>query len=509
MDGPRAKAPLLFRPVDISSLVFFRVAYGAVMLWEVWRYLGQGWVERYYIAPEFHFRYQFFEWVHPWPGVGMHVHFWAMAFLSFCVIVGFMYRLSAALLWLAFTYVFLLEQAKYLNHFYLVSLLGFLMVLVPAHHAWSLDARSDPSIRSQTTPFWAVLLLRFQVGVPYFFGGIAKCTHDWLHGEPMRDWLAPHCDFPLFGRFFEEEWMVYLFSYSGLLIDLLAVPFLLVRRTRAAMMFVLVLFHFTNTRLFNIGIFPWFMLGATTIFCRPDWPRRLFHATWVKPSRQGTIVLLGGAVGAVGAAFFHEEVELFPVAVGAAAVAVTAWLFAEPRFPTDPPPAAEPPPEAARRPGRAIVQAFLFGWILIQVTLPLRHYLIPGNVHWTEDGHRFSWHMKLRDKDGSIQYAVKNPTTGEVLHIDPGDELESWQLRKLATRPYMVRQYAHHLAETVQREQGWDAPEVYCQSLVSLNGRARQALIDPNVDLAAEPFPMGRTPWLIPLPMPLVAPVQE
>src|SRR5439155_16252275 len=65
----------LFAPVDIASLAFFRVAFGAVMLWEVWRYFNYGWISRYYIEPGFHFTYYGFDWVRPWPGDGMYYHF--------------------------------------------------------------------------------------------------------------------------------------------------------------------------------------------------------------------------------------------------------------------------------------------------------------------------------------------------------------------------------------------------------------------------------------------------
>ena len=153
----RASATL-FRPVDIASLVFFRVAFGLVMLWEVYRYFDHGWISRYWIEPAWNFPYDFFEWVRPWPGDGMYVHFYVMGALALCITVGFLYRLSAALFFLAFAYMFLLEQARYLNHFYLVALVSFLMIFVPAHRVWSVDAWLRPRLRSHTIPAWPVVL---------------------------------------------------------------------------------------------------------------------------------------------------------------------------------------------------------------------------------------------------------------------------------------------------------------------------------------------------------------
>ena len=117
---------------------------------------------------------------------------------------------------------------------------------------------------SSTVPAWTIWLLRFQIGVPYFYGGLAKLNADWLQGYPMRYWLSERADFPVIGQYFHNVSTAYFFSYSGLLIDLLAVPLLLWKRTRVLMFVVLMSFHFVNTRLFNIGIFPWFMLAATT-----------------------------------------------------------------------------------------------------------------------------------------------------------------------------------------------------------------------------------------------------
>lgn len=141
------------------------------------------------------------------------------------MLFGFWYRLSATLFFLGFTYVFLLEQARYLNHFYLISLISFLMIFVPAHRAFSIDALSGA--RSATAPAWALWLLRAQIGIPYFYGGLAKLNGDWLRGEPMRVWMASGTDFPLIGPWFTDERVVFLFAYGGLLIDLLVVPLLL------------------------------------------------------------------------------------------------------------------------------------------------------------------------------------------------------------------------------------------------------------------------------------------
>lgn len=276
-----------FAPVDIASLIYFRIAFGTVMLWEVWRYFSHGWVKRYYIDPTFYFTYYGFGWVRPWPGDGMYLHFVALGALAICILLGLWYRISATLFFVGFTYVFLLDRTNYLNHFYLISLISLLMIVLPAHRAFSLDASRHPEIRSETAPAWALWVLRVQIGIPYFYGGLAKLNGDWLRGEPMRTWLAQNADFPIIGSLLTEEWMVYLFSYGGLLLDLLIVPILLWPRTRVLGYGVALMFHLLNASLFRIGIFPWFMIAATALFFRPDWPR-LIGQWWslIKGSRK-------------------------------------------------------------------------------------------------------------------------------------------------------------------------------------------------------------------------------
>ena len=264
----------LSEPVDIAWLVVVRVLFGLIMLWEVVRYFERDWIRKYWIAPEFHFRYFGFDWVTPWPGDGMYWHFLALGCLALCITFGLFYRVAAALFFVGFSYVFLLEQARYLNHFYLVCLVSFLMAVVPAHRSMSLDVRFGLCQPANTVPALSLWLLRFQVGVVYFFGGIAKLNADWLAGEPLRSWLQKRMDYPLIGPLFGQEEVVMAMNYGGLSFDLLIVPLLMLRRTRVVGFLGVLLFNFTNAIIFNIGIFPWFATALSTVFFAPDWPRR-------------------------------------------------------------------------------------------------------------------------------------------------------------------------------------------------------------------------------------------
>ena len=446
----------LFEPVDISFLIFFRILFGGIMLWETYRYFTHGWISRYFVEPAVNFSYYGFSWVRPWPGSGMYIHFFVLGLAAACVMAGFLYRFAAPVLFLAFTYSFLLDQTRYLNHFYLVCLISFLMCFLPAERAFSIDALLRRKIRSDVVPRWTLWLLRIQVGIPYFYGGIAKLNDDWIHGgEPMRIWLSPLTKMPALGHIFASDWVVYSFVIGGLLIDLLVVPLLLWRRTRFFALAAAVLFNLLNAVIFEIGIFPWLMLGALLIFLPPDLPRR-FARGFMSPGEE----------------FLDRE----------------------------------PSPIRSSCPLLSTSQKWVMGmlvvYLAVQLLLPLRHYLYPGNVSWTEEGHNFAWHMKLRTKTGEAVFTVTHPGSGQTWTIKPEEHLKSHQVMKMSTKPELILLFGHYLAEKKRRE-GYDNVEVRARVMVSLNGRQPQLLIDPDVDLTKEEITLLPARWIVPLTTPL------
>lgn len=173
-----------------------------------------------------------------------------------------------------FTYVFLLDQAQYLNHFYLVSLVAFLMCFLPAARGWSLDAwfhqRADPWV-----PRWTQWMLLLQFEVMYIFAGLVKVNGDWLRLEPLRSWLQSRADQVWFGAIFQHDWVIALGAYGSVLLHLVGAPLLLWRPARPYVFALYVLLHPSNHTLFNIGIFPWLAIVGTLLFFGPAWPRRL------------------------------------------------------------------------------------------------------------------------------------------------------------------------------------------------------------------------------------------
>jgi hypothetical protein len=313
--------------------------------------------------------------------------------------------------------------------------------------------RRRPELRSDTAPAWALWALRAQIGIVYVYGGLAKLNGDWLRGEPLRMWLANRGGVPIFGPWLTEEGVVYLFTYGGLLLDLCIVPLLLWRTTRPYAFGAAALFHLLNALLFRIGIFPCLALAATALFFSPDWPRRLVA-------------------------------RFRPTAVPASIR-----------------PAVEP---RASRSWMGGLLAVYFAW---QLLFPLRHWLYPGNVNWTEEGHLYSWHMKLRDKRSDAIFIVTDRASGTTWELDSGGFLTRRQVSKMASRPDMILQFAHWLAELLESDGG--AVEVRARVHASLNGRRPQLLIDPETNLAAERRDWRPARWILPLREPLPRDAEE
>ena len=416
------------------------------MLFEVIRYFAYGWIGEYWIEPPFLFGYYGFSWVHPWPGIGMYLHMALLGLFAIFIAFGFAYRVSAILLFLGFTFCFLLEQAIYLNHFYLVCLLSFLLIFVPANRALAIDAWLHPQSRTNSVPAWTVWLFRGQMGIVYFYSGLAKISADWLRGEPMRMWLAGRADLPIVGRFVHDQWPVYLISYGGMLLDLLIAPLLLWRRTRAVAFCLALGFHLTNAWLFFIGIFPWVAIAATALFLSPDWPRRLLASVTQNPISPGRITKVAGT------------------------------------------------PQ-----NKTFVLVLIAIYFTIQLLIPLRHWLIPGNVAWTYEGHLFSWRMKLLNRDARARFFVTDPNNGVTREVDPLNYLRPAQAEKMAARPDMILQFAHFLARREPRS-GARPLQVRAEVLLALNGREAAPLVDPKVDLAAEQPTLGHANWILPMP---------
>jgi vitamin K-dependent gamma-carboxylase len=457
----------LFKPIDSAFLVVFRIGFAVIMFWEVLRYWSHDWIRQFYIEPEFYFKYYGFEWVHPWPGDGMYYHFIVMGVLAVFIGIGFLYRLSTLLFFLAFSYLFFIDQARYLNHFYMVILINFLLMIMPANRSFSVDAKLWPKLRSDSIPGWTLWILRAQFEIIYIYAGLVKINSDWLSLEPLRMWLSTRSDMPLIGYLYTQDWAIAIAAYGVILLHVIGAPLLLWKRTRLAVFIIYAAFHTLNHFTFNIGIFPWLTLFGTLVFFDPNWPRQL---------KAKIIQRMSPA---------NQNGEMTAHTVNNQAVMTTSKL------------------------AQNSLLVFLAAWFAYQILFPLRHFFYPGNVSWTEEGHRFAWQMKLRDKEAFADFTILDPVTKQSWYVEPEPYLTAKQARKMPTQPDMILQFAHFLEKKWKQDYRLDNVEIRVNNYVSLNGREPAPMVNPSIDLTTIERNLSHADWILPLHEPLKRVAQQ
>jgi vitamin K-dependent gamma-carboxylase len=443
-------------PVDLASLAAFRILFGLMMAAAMIRFLAYGWVDQFYVQPKYYFSYPGFEWVHPWPGLWMHAHFILLTLLALSIALGFFYRTCAALFFLGFSYIELLDQTNYLNHYYLISLLSGLMNFLPANRVWSLDVLRKPGLRADAAPAWTLNLLRFQIGIVYVFAGLAKINGDWLlRAEPLRIWLAACGDIPLVGPWLSQLWVAYAASWFGAVFDLSIVFFLLNGHTRRIAYALVVIFHVMTWLLFHIGMFPWVMLVSATVFFSPHWPRLFLLRLGELAENRFRRTPIGE--------------QIYAVAVPPAPLRVLPWRVTAP-----------------------LLMA-LGLYAAAQLALPMRSFFSPDSA-WTCAGFNCAWRVMIAEKTGYVEFYAFDPATGRRWQLSARDYLTPRQETMMAQDPDLIRAMARRLARDL-KAQGFTQIEVHADAFATLNGRPSQRLIDPSVNLAAQ---VPRS-WIVPL----------
>ncbi len=434
-------------PVSIAPLVTFRICFGMLMFISLVRFWWRGWVSTVYVEPQFHFTYSGFEWVKPLGFVGMQLLFLVIIIAALLIALGLFYRIAITVFFLGFTYVELIDVTTYLNHYYFISLVAFIMIWLPAAADFSLDCRFNNKKRRLFVPAWTIGLLKFQLAVVYVFAGLAKLNSDWLlNAEPMRTWLPAKSHLPLVGRFMYDEWIAYLFSWFGAAYDLFIVFFLLNRKTRPVAYVFVLIFHVATAIFFPaIGMFPYVMIVSSLIFFSADFHNRILSLFPAYRNRAGA----------------RESETVYKYRH-------TQWLN-----------------------GAVII------YIVVQLLIPLRFLVYPGHLFWHEEGYRFSWRVMLMEKAGIAYFTVKDKRNGSFYEVNNKEFLTPLQEKMMSTQPDMILKFAHYLAK-VYTGRGVQQPQVFAEVYVTLNGKPSALFIDSTIDLLTEKPGWKHYSWVLP-----------
>ncbi len=438
----------LNKTTKAAPLAVFRFLFGVMMFISIIRFWYNGWIETVYIQPKWFFTYYGFEFVKPL-GSWTYLLFFICGISSIGLAVGYKYRISIITFFLSFTYIELIDKTPYLNHYYFVSLVAFVLMFLPANTTFSIDAYRKPNSYYDSIPKWCVDILKVLIGIVYVYAGIAKLNSDWLlHAQPLKIWLPPKYDLPIIGWLFKYRITPYVFSWLGMFYDLTIPFFLLYKPTRKFAFVAVVCFHMMTYQLFQIGMFPFIMTLAVLIYFSPT-----FHEKLVCKLRW----LLA----------FNKNVKYLPK--------IYQFTGIQCQF----------------------LKPILIGFLLLQLILPWRYLLYPGELFWTEEGYRFSWRVMLVEKAGYTTFTIVNPEKGTSFEVRNEDFLSAFQIKQMSIQPDFMLQYAHMLRDHYI-EEGIENPEVYAESYVTLNGRISQPFIDSSVDLAKEKESFKPKKWILP-----------
>jgi Vitamin K-dependent gamma-carboxylase len=439
--------PYFQRSVSAAPLAVFRIGFGLMLLVSLVRFSLMGWIEKLYIEPRFFFPFYGFEFVVPL-GNYTYLLFAVCALSALLFTIGWYYRLASVLLFLSFTYIELIDKTTYLNHYYFISMISLLMIFLPAHVYFSVDAFRNKKLLADRIPQWNLDVIKLFVAMLYFFAGLAKINSDWLlHALPLRIWLPAHNDMPLIGFLFNYSWVHFAFSWIGCLYDL-SIPFLLwYRGTRFGAYLAVVIFHLFTALLFPIGMFPYVMMVTALVFFSESFHEKivLTCGRWLKLSSD----------------------FLLP-----------AKLYSGTPFVS------------------SLIKTGIVLFFLVQFFMPFRYLFYEDKLFWTEQGYRFSWRVMLMEKAGYAQFIIKDKT-GKEIYVNNSDFLTPLQEKMMSTQPDMILQYAHLLRDHFASE-GFKNPAVYAECYVTLNGRLSKPFIQSTTDLAKEEDSFAPKTWILP-----------
>lgn len=426
----------LFQPIDNAPLIIFRIFFGFLLAAESFGAIITGWVKRVLIDPTFTFSHIGLEWLQPLPGNGMYYYFTVMGICGIFIMLGYKYRWSLLVFTILWWGVYLMQKSTYNNHYYLMALMGMIMMMLPANRYASLDAKFNPAIKSLSMPRWCSWVMLAQVSIVYFFAAIAKFYPDWLDGTFSRI-LFSYDQVPGLKSVTRSHYFHLFIAYAGILFDLLIIPLFLYKKTRTMAFFASLFFHLFNSAFLAIGVFPFFALSFIVFCYPPDFIRKLFFKN--KP--------------------VWEETKL-------------------------------------NYEGKSILLWFFIPYFIIQLALPIRHWFIPHDVLWTEEGHRLSWRMMLRKREAETNFKIIDKKTNKELHYNFYKNLTPKQYNFATAYPDGIWQMAQHIKKEFAAKNKDVA--IYIESRAAINEGPFYPFIDPTVDFAqAEWNYFGPNTWIL------------
>nr|XP_022908134.1 vitamin K-dependent gamma-carboxylase isoform X1 [Onthophagus taurus]XP_022908135.1 vitamin K-dependent gamma-carboxylase isoform X1 [Onthophagus taurus]XP_022908136.1 vitamin K-dependent gamma-carboxylase isoform X1 [Onthophagus taurus] len=455
----------LYQPCDPSSLAVIRILFGFLMAIDIVEERSGGNIDIIWGEPK-NCHFPLFPFIRPTSLQYISILYGIMWLGSLGIMLGFKYKWSCLMFIIPYWYIFLLDKSHWNNHSYLYGLIGLILTATSANYFWSIDALLNPDISNKQIPYWNYFLLKFQIFLLYFYAGLKKTDMEWFEGYSMKD-LGLHWVFDPLKFILSLNQIDYIVIHCfGFLLDLTASFFLIVSKTRPIALIFVGTFHLVNSRMFNIGMFPYVCLATLPIFCLSDWPKNLLTNKfnfWKETKKNKNCLYGGNTIG------LKKKFITFLVVI----------------------------------------------YCGLQGFLPYSHFITKGFNNWTNGLYGYSWDMMVHSWD-TILVVVKvvDNRTGKEHFLDPSAWTTNNRWNKHAD---MVVQYAECLQKNLLTELHEQSLKPKSSSLItkyltsndisiyldvwcSMNGRFQQRMYDPNYDLLKANWSIFETPeFLMPL----------
>lgn len=417
-----------------NSFSFIKFIYGLILFLIALRYLVYGWWKKYFVEPDFHFRYPYFEWIPTIPDDYVLWVFVLLAIFSLFVSFGIFYKWSLLFSLILFSLVFFQDVTYYLNHHYFILVMGLLFLFLPEPQHNFFSAKNQYYQ-------WGIYVIRIQIAIVYFYAGFAKIQPDWLiHGLPLKIWLARKTFIPEFILTLEEQAL--LFSWAGMLFDITIPLWLSLKSTRKYAYFFVIIFHVLTRILFEIGVFPWIMILFTTIYFEPNWPYVI---------KQKLI---------------NKKLDLFRQ---------KERILNNKRY--------------------LLSKVLVYTMLVFQILFPLRFIIYLNDlsikeymnkVLWQENAFRWSWRVMLVQKSGYVKFFIHDKKNNLISEHDPLTVLSPMQYDMMAYQPDLICQYANYL-----KQRNGNDVNIYIENYVSWNGKPSKQFIKSDVPVSNSHCPIN------------------
>lgn len=392
------------RIISAQSLAIFRIVTGVLIVFEGFRLLKYR--EFYFEFPEVLFKWDLLHWIPKFPEPVILVLAILLMLFGVFVLVGLKYRVAIITSLVIYAYFFFVTASYYNSHAYLFMLVLFLMSFNDADNFLSIKQKhkNNNFFNDQGIPIWQLNAIAAQIIIVLFYSGIAKLNLDWLSGETVKSIVQSNSS-DVFNKLFNNTLAHLVITYFSLIYFLLIGWFLINKKFKLVGVILIVFVQLVNLFFIKNGITTYILLGSVVIFLRPD------IIDWVKSTIQKPKFLFDKATYT--SLFSNDESNKI----------------------------AQNKVDISQ-----LMRSFIIVFFALQMFLPIRHYLIKGNVDYTGEGLMFSWRMNSFYKSMVMfKVLVKDEATGKTYNCPL--QINTLQSFYLLYQPSSLKYLAEYIAE--------------------------------------------------------------